>query len=418
MFVLMSNQPYNTKIDSSRIALIWACTTLFYCYQYILRLLPNVVMPELMSKFDIAASDFGTFAGVYYIGYVAIHIPIGLILSRFGSRVVFPICMIIAAVGLMPIIYGSTLRYVILGRLLTGIGSSAAIVGAFQIFRLIFPQHFSRMLGIMVCVGLMTALYITKPLLSLLMTLGMTAIIQILIIGGVLLAILSYFILPKSATPAETKSNIWQDVKHVIFNYKLVFISLLAGLMVGPLEGFADAWGSGFLSTVHGLDRTVANTTIGFILSGMCIGSILLPYLADKTKAYYGITLIAGIIMLASFAYLLAGHATPGLLKVACLILGICCAYQVVILSKIASCVPEQLSGLAGASGNMIIMAFGYIFHTAIGFSMDLLWKGNMAGDLRVYSSEAYIKSIVILPISVVVAVIGFLGLIIYERCR
>jgi sugar phosphate permease len=49
--------------------LVWLSLTLFYCYQYILRMLPNIIMPDIMSKYQIGAAQFGSFAGIYYIGF-------------------------------------------------------------------------------------------------------------------------------------------------------------------------------------------------------------------------------------------------------------------------------------------------------------------------------------------------------------
>ena len=64
----------------------------------------------------------------------------------------------------------------------------------------------------------------------------------------------TYFILPRF-TEESSETNVLSDIKSVIFNYKILFTSFFAGLMVGPMEGFADAWGSGFLMNVYGIDN-------------------------------------------------------------------------------------------------------------------------------------------------------------------
>lgn len=137
--------------------IIWALVTLFYCYQYILRLLPNVIMPELMKQFSIGANEFGDFAGIYYIGYILVQIPIGILLGRFGAKKILPISILIAAFGVLPMGMKTSWELVLIGRFLIGIGASAAIVGAFQIFREIFPDKFAQTIGSLVCIGLLTA---------------------------------------------------------------------------------------------------------------------------------------------------------------------------------------------------------------------------------------------------------------------
>ena len=213
-----------THSNALTVSIIWLFITLFYCYQYILRLLPNIVMPELMEKFSIGALSFGEFAGIYYIGYILMQIPFGLLLSRFGGKLVMPISIIIAALGILPIA-GNNWQLAILGRFFIGVGASAAIVGAFQIFRIIFPQHFTRMLGALVCVGILTAVYLSKPLTTITNNIGIEEMVYILVIGGFLLAAATYVVLPKM--PTSKTANVWVDIKAIISNQKLIKAHIL-----------------------------------------------------------------------------------------------------------------------------------------------------------------------------------------------
>ena len=394
-----------TRSNALTVSIIWLFITLFYCYQYILRLLPNIVMPELMEKFSIGALSFGEFAGIYYIGYILMQIPFGLLLSRFGGKLVMPISIIIAALGILPIA-GNNWQLAILGRFFIGVGASAAIVGAFQIFRIIFPQHFTRMLGALVCVGILTAVYLSKPLTTITNNIGIEEMVYILVIGGFLLAAATYVVLPKM--PTSKTANVWVDIKAIISNKKLIIMSILAGLMIAPLEGFADAWGTAFIKVIYGIDRNVADSIVSSILTGMCIGSIILPYLAEKFKSYYGTTLIAGIIMAICFYILLTGMGSIPILYTICLLIGIGSAYQVVIISHISTYVKMQLSGMAAAVSNMIVMAFGYLFHKTIASIIENNSDTLIVNSAPVYSYDAYLHGISVIPISLSLASIGF----------
>ena len=397
--------------------MIWLSITMFYCYQYILRVLPNTIMPELMSQFNIGAAEFGTFAGIYYIGYIIIHIPIGIALSKWGGKLVLPICISLTSLGLAPLLYSNNWNYVLLGRLMVGLGSSAAIVGALQIFRMIFEKNFTRMLGIMVCFGLMTAVYVNKPLTQVISMTGIKTVINVLMICGFALAALTFFLIP-SITSDKQNESIWKSIKTIIFNYKLIYVSILAGLMVGPLEGFADAWGSGFLNTVYNIERSIAGTIIASILTGMCVGCVVLPFIADRANTYYTTTLISAVIMTGCFILLLAGYGNIFGVRIICLTIGIFCAYQVVIIAKISTFVPQNLSGMAAAIANMIIMAFGSIFHTIIGNNMAKSWDGVSIDGVRIYSKDAYIESISVIPAAMFIAIIGFIILIAAKTYR
>ena len=397
--------------------IVWFCITLFYCYQYILRALPNIIMPDIMNKYSIGATEFSSFAGMYYIGYVIVHIPIGILLSRLGAKIVLPACIALTAIGLVPLAYFDNWAVVIIGRVLTGIGSSAAIVGALQIFRIIYPDKFSRMLGIMVFFGLITVVYAGAPLANVIMMIGIDTTIGVLLYSGIALALFTYFLMPNSA--GETSdSSILIDIKATLGNPKIITASLLAGLMVGPLEGFADAWGSAFMISVYSIEKSVADSITLSVFLGMCIGCIILPYIADKTRMYFGVTITSGIAMILCFMHILSGIATANTLYYACLVSGIFCAYQVVIISKIATFVSEERSGVAAAIANMIIMTFGLVFHKFIGITLDWQWNGKMLQSIKLYEAEAFINSISIIPAATAIAVIGFIAMVMTNIIR
>lgn len=386
--------------------IVWIFVTLFYCYQYVLRLLPNVIMPELMQQFSIDAEGFGEFAGIYYIGYILMQIPFGILLSRFGGKIIMPISIITLALGVLPISIGDNWQLVILGRFFVGVGASAAIVGAFQIFRAVFPAHFSLMLGSMVCIGLLTAVYISKPLSLVIHTLGISTAVNLLVISGAILALITYAILPKM--PTSKSENICTDIKEIIFNGKLLLMSFLAGMMVAPLEGFADAWGTAFIRVVYGIERATADAIVSNILTGMCVGCIILPFIAEKTQKYYLTTIFSGIIMALCFTFMLQGNAGENALYAICLIIGIFSAYQVVIISRISTYVKVQLSGMAAAISNMIVMSFGYAFHKIIAYMVAHNAEVKMVDSVVTYGYNDYISGIMVIPIAIIIAVIGF----------
>ena len=79
-------------IKSQQIAwLMWMAGAIFYAYQYILRVMPNIMMLDVMDKFHMDAITFGQFSGIYYIGYSVMHLPIGIMLDHYGPRKIMPL---------------------------------------------------------------------------------------------------------------------------------------------------------------------------------------------------------------------------------------------------------------------------------------------------------------------------------------
>lgn len=397
---------------------VWFLASFFYAYQYVIRVLPNIIMPEIMTKFGIDASLFGQFSGIYYIGYTLVHLPIGILLDRVGPKIVIPICMLLTGLGLLPIVYTDVWVYPIVGRFIIGIGSSGAILGVFKIIRLCFPEErFTVMLGISVTIGLLGAIYGGQPVNLILNTIGWEYALQLMCYVGLGLAIISYLLIPTLNKPKK-ETTVLQDITRVIKNPMVLLVCALGGLMVGPMEGFADAWSTEFFRTVYSMSEEVASTLPSFVFLGMCFGAPLLSYWASKSKAYYQIIILSAGLMLAGFLGLMMATIPAGYLSAILFLIGFLCGYQILVIYKASSYVPETLVGLTTACANMIIMIFGYFFHTIIGRTMDFFWSGTMEAGRRLYSSEAFLSGLSIIPITLAIAAVGFIWIFFSEKSK
>lgn len=386
---------------------MWSIVSIFYAYQYILRVMPNIMMDDILQQFNIDTATFGQFSGIYYIGYSLMHLPIGIMLDRFGPKKILPICMIMTVIGLLPIVFAEYWVYPIIGRALIGMGSSAAILGSFKVIRLGFPEdRFTRMLSLTVTIGLIGAIYGGAPVNYMCMTLGYKTVVALFAAIGFILAFVTYLTIP--GIEVNHKTTVINDIKDVFSNPKVIIVCLLAGLMVGPLEGFADVWGTAFLKQNYGFDSTIASSLPSLIYIGMCFGSPLLSLIAEKSTYYFGTIIVAALIMAISFFVLTFGYASLNSMSIMFIAVGVCCAYQIIAIYKASTYVQEHVVGLTTAIANMIIMTFGYAFHSIIGVIINA-----MGGP---QSTEAFQLGIVVIPIALVIGIIGYIALIIFER--
>ncbi len=386
---------------------VWLIASIFYAYQYILRVMPNIMLPDIMQQFHINAADFGQFSGIYYIGYSLMHLPIGIMLDRHGPRKVMTVCILLTVIGLIPIIFSSHWVYPVLGRALIGIGSSAAILGTFKVIRLSFSEkRFTRMLSFSVTIGLVGAIYGGGPVRYLCSTWGYQAVVQLFMAIGILLAALTYYFVPESKPMRSTA--VLSDIRAVLTNGRVLLLCLAAGMMVGPLEGFADVWGSAFLKQMYGYTPSTASYLPSLIFIGMCFGAPVLSYVAEKSGYYIGTIIAAASAMAIIFTLLIAGSLTTNAIVIDFILVGICSAYQILAIYKASTYVPESLVGLTTAVANMIIMSFGYAFHSTIGFIVNAYGGPN--------STQALAYGISIIPITLCVGIAGFLAVGLLSR--
>lgn len=379
--------------------MVWMIVSIFYAYQYILRVMPNIMLEDIMHQFNIDAAIFGQYSGIYYLGYCLMHLPIAIMLDRYGPKKVMTGCILLTAIGLLPIVFTDYWVYPIVGRAFIGMGSSAAILGAFKVIRMTFKEkHFTRMLSLSVTIGLIGAIYGGGPVSYMSHALGYQTVIQIFIALGIILAGLTYCIVPHMA-PTPNRA-IGADIKEVLINPKVMALCICAGMMVGPLEGFADVWATEFLKEVYGFDTNIASYLPSMIFVGMCFGAPVLSFVAEKTGSYLGSIIGAGIVMAAIFMALILRVLTIDSMTINFLVVGICCAYQILALYKASTYVSEYVSGLTTAVANMIIMSFGYIFHTIIGVIVDVYGGTD--------TTSAFIYGIGVIPVALGMGIIGF----------
>ena len=382
---------------------VWMLASIFYAYQYILRVMPSIMLGDIMRQFHIDATIFGQFSGIYYIGYSAMHLPIGIMLDRYGPRRVMTGCILSTVIGLLPLLFSDHWIYPVLGRALIGMGSSAAILGTFKITRMTFTeQRFARMLSLSVTIGLIGAIYGGAPVSALCNTLGYRVVIEIFAVMGLLLALATYWIIP--TMDSTDRGDVMADIKTVLTNKRVLSTCFFAGMMVGPLEGFADVWGKSFLKEVYSFNGTLAASLPSMIFIGMCFGGPLLSLIAERTKRYLGTIIAAGALMLLSFLMLLTEQLSATTISLLFLLVGICCAYQILVIYKASTYVPSRAAGLTTAVANMIIMSFGYAFHSLIGITVDAAGGPTVA--------KALIDGVAIIPAALSLGILGFLILV------
>ncbi len=391
--------------------LVWLLASLFYSYQYILRVIPNIIAPELITKFNISITDVGQFGGLYYVGYTLAHIPIGLALDKFGPKFVLPICIILTFTGTLPLICFDEWYYSILGRIVVGIGSSASAIGLFKVASMYFAQEKSaRMASLSIIIGILGGICGGLPLDFLLDKFGWNYVIYTFSAFGCLLALLLFLVTPESNAQQEKVSI--RDLKNILFNKHIILISFFGGLMVGPMQGFADGWVKTFFFEVYKMNEDLASSLSSVILIGMLIGSFSLAYLLEKYKnKHYEVIIACSFAMIASFLLLFTQIGGLYVVLPTLFIIGFTSGYQVVTIYKAISYVNNNLVGLATAVSNMIVMVFGYFFHTGIAKIVDLCWDRTIIQGNPVYGAELLIKATSVIPVCLLVAVFGLLWL-------
>lgn len=394
-------------------------TSFFYGFQYILRLLPNVLKDNLMLNYFIDAKDFGYFNGFYYAGYAVFHLPVGIMLDRIGPKYTISLSLLLCGLGIAPPLFSDSWALAVIGRFLLGGGSTTAILALFYVIRINFPSNrFSSVLGASVSFGFLGALFGSRPVGILNEMVGWQHVIWILLAASLILSALFFICMPnqKDHTAPQTTSII-ADLKQLLKNKHVWAVSLLSGLMVGPLEGFADAWGVPFLQTVYGIDHANAQFLPSLVFFGFGFGAPIVGYLGEKYPKPYTILIISALCMALIFISMLMFELhSIAFLYTVMITIGVLCAYQIFMIFINTRVVAPHLVGISSSFTNMVMMSFGLIFHSGIGWVMVNSWDGQTVNNIPVYSSDAYTHGLALIPIALLIAFIGFIWIKPYDE--
>jgi predicted MFS family arabinose efflux permease len=227
-------------------------------------------------------------------------------------------------------------------------------------------------------------------------------VVGILAAVGALLAIVAYIAIPDTEEDDINSSSksIFSSLHAVLTNWKVIIVCISSGLMVGPLEGFADIWGPKFLSQCYNIDASKASYLTSMIFMGMCFGAPVLNFIAGKL-GYMRAIILSGITMFFIFIALVAQSLDTFAMTVCFILVGVCSSYQILAIYKTSTYVSKNTANLATALANMIIMIFGYAFHGIIGVIINASSRFGM--------DSAFCYGIMVIPAALLMGVIGFI---------
>jgi predicted MFS family arabinose efflux permease len=401
----------------------WLSTALFYAYQMTLRVLPSVLMLPIMQKFDMDAQQFGILASFYYFGYALSQIPVGIALDRFPPKLVITICLSLCSLGVLCLAITEIKAIAYLGRFLVGSGSVAGILGAVKTIDQLYPDKTSIMLGFTVLIGVTGAYYGGQPVHELLQYMSMEYTLYYIAAAGIALAlviIISYSTPGpdnsrgnESSSPDEKHElSTLNALVHILKDKRIWLSGLFGGLMVGPLEGFADVWGANYLRQIHGLDPARANSAIVLIFLGLGIGSPIIGSIIEKYKNYATLTALYGWGMIVTLLLLFSvNNLSYTAICALHFITGMLCAYQVILFGIAGKFAPNRLVALSTSVINMFIMIFGIFYHIIIGTVLGKWFEPVEAGNALSYSAGAYHSAFAVIIIGLLLGVFGFVWL-------
>ncbi|MGE0199196.1 MAG: MFS transporter, partial [Simkaniaceae bacterium] len=128
---------------------IWFLASLFYLYEFFLRVFISTISDQVMQDFHLTAQKFAIMGAGYYLAYSLMQIPVGILVDRFGARLLLTIAVVLAAIGGGWFACAHSFEIGFISRCFMGFGSSFAYVCLLMLALNWFPKsHFGLMVGL------------------------------------------------------------------------------------------------------------------------------------------------------------------------------------------------------------------------------------------------------------------------------
>ena len=393
---------------------VWVCAALFYGYQFLLRVSPNVMTTELMDAFSIDGCSLGTLTGLYYYGYASFQVPGGALVDRFGARKVLTVAALFCAVGVLLFSMATSVYVAGLGRFIIGAGSAFGFLSCLKTGTSMFPPHkLPLVIGMTLFLGIMGAISAGKPLVYLIDLVGWrTALWVLASLGLVIAAIALAFVDTEPAPPLKKyilshhhdniqKLGILEGIVLIVKKPQTWILALYGMLLYVPLSGFADLWAVPFFEIKYNLSREAASDAVTALYIGMGLGAPSVNWMVNYFKSYKCNLYLAAVlplILLSFVIYAPVEWVGYNLLLVLLFTSGFFLGSQFLIFTVICEMNPLSVSSTAGGFLNMMCMTSGVVFQPFIGKLLDMNAGNLLEGGIHHYTIENFLVAMITIP--------------------
>lgn len=122
-----------SRVNSRRAWLVWGIAVFAYMVAVLQRSSMGVAGVEATHRFDVSASLLSTLAVVQLIVYAALQIPVGIMLDRFGPRVLIASGAVSMFVGQLLLAVAPTIGVAVIGRIMVGAGDAMTFISVVRL---------------------------------------------------------------------------------------------------------------------------------------------------------------------------------------------------------------------------------------------------------------------------------------------
>ena len=404
----MADSKPNTRQQNIKGWTVIACSALFYMYQFMVRVSPNIMNDELLANFALDSAGLGVLIGAYNWSYSAMQIPLGITIDRLGPR--FFLCVAAWLCAISCFIFGNTTSTIIGGsaRFLMGIGSACGLIGTIKLGTIwLEPKHLAKVTGLTIFMGTAGASLGGAPLEILLNKVGFEKTMEFLGLIGIVIGMLIYFFVNnypsidhhEELPDIYANSHPFTDVLILVKTPQAWILATYGMFMYLPITAIGVVWGVSFVKNIAEVSEVMAASVVSTMFFGAALGSPFFAYFSDYIKNRR-LPMIFGSVVTTLVWLIVIVFEVPLYLLFGLFFLGgFAYAAKCLSFASICETMPLKMSGISIAFVNAVVMSTGIIFLPIIGALIDSHWNRQMINNIPHYTAGDYRFAFIIIPI-------------------
>jgi len=243
------------------------------------RSLIAVIAPELALDLGLDETSLGTLASLFFIGFAAVQIPVGMALDRLGPRLTMALFMSAAIVGtgLFASANGPSLAYA--GMTLIGIGCAPAFTGGMVVIgRRYGAEKFAIVTSLLLAMGNLGDLASTAPFASLTQWIGWRGALWVVLGCALITAMACLAFLGRDRQAEGTHPETFVEL--FMGTFRVMTLRGLWPILPLSLTGYATLmtlrglWAGPYLADTFGLDPEGRGMVLLAMAIAMTVGML------------------------------------------------------------------------------------------------------------------------------------------------
>lgn len=380
---------------------------IFYCYEYMIRVSPSVMIPELMKSFSIQATEIGLLSAFYYWGYVTGSLLVGPMVDKYGPKKVLVCATLVCGIGCC--FFGMSQSFLLaeLSRLFIGLGSAFAFIGLLSLGAVwLAPNCFGRLAGFSSMLGMLSAMVGQNWFSQLIVHFSWQELsLYSGAVGIFIVIILCLFLKEKPKNAIATHSS--YTFKELAMAFKRLgkqnafWSNCIVGLTTFlPIIIFAELWGVPFLQERYDLSRDIAAMYASMVFMGWAIGGPSFGLLYDVLRKWRDIFWLGTLVATVTSAMVLYVALPVSSLPYILFVFGFSASSHVLVFVSSRQMSPKGVEATALGITNLVMMSAGVIVQPLIGGMIDYLAPVCASMGIEITTVQSYQFALALLPLA------------------